>query len=45
MIGSIMYAYFHGCDPLLTGKIGAPDQVIYFEDTPYSEATLFLKAL
>jgi len=29
MIGTIMYAYFHGCDPLATGKIGAADQVIY----------------
>jgi len=26
-IGIIMYAFFHGCDPLLTEKVAARDQV------------------
>jgi len=28
IIGTIVYAFFHGCDPLSTGKIKAADQVI-----------------
>ena len=27
MAGTIMYAYFHGCDPLATAEVGATDQV------------------
>ena len=27
MAGTIMYAYFHGCDPLAAGEVGATDQV------------------
>ena len=30
-----MYAYFHGCDPLLTGEVGATDQVGKFNDKKY----------
>lgn len=25
--GIVMYAYYHGCDPLSTGDVGAADQV------------------
>nr|CAB3266301.1 sodium/iodide cotransporter-like [Phallusia mammillata] len=36
MIGCVMYAYFEGCDPLKTGEIEKPDQLL-----PYMVVKIF----